>query len=64
MSRLGWLLCGLVLGAGVATVLARRTSAPVAAPVVERTALPAPTPAPSGRHAWVPPAEAAGPSAG
>lgn len=60
VSRLAWLLLGLVLGAGAATVLARRLADPVPATVVERAALPAP----SGRHAWVPPGETAGPSAG
>jgi hypothetical protein len=66
VSRFAWLLVGLVLGAGAATLLARRTVseavAPAPAPVVERTALPRPATAPAGRHVWVPPGENAGPA--
>jgi hypothetical protein len=64
VSRFAWLLVGLVLGAGAATLLARRTvsEAPAPAPVVEQPALPRPAVAPAGRHVWVPPSDTAGPA--
>lgn len=64
VSRLSWLLVGLLVGAAAATFLARRTEVPASAPTVERTPVDQPAPVQGGRHAWDPPGGATGPSAG
>lgn len=57
--KLLWLLIGMVLGVALARELNRRsTPPPVPSSAEPVAALPpsVPRPAPSGRHAWVPPA--------